>query len=161
MTTQDFFSLGILHRALGWHSVICNPEHESSSLTPSPHFLLFSRNRKLLSPNAVKSCGLYPCWPRRQSLLWRQKEFIGLIFVDKRLICRVPPLREYGFGRHRVTWRRKEGGGRLRWPGGEYGSQNGRDQSSQYISSLSVFHSPEHPERFTNLNREEKGRGRR
>ena len=99
MTTQDFFSLGILHRALGWHSVICNPEHESSSLTPSPHFLLFSRNRKLLSPNAVKSCGLYPCWPRRQSLLWRQKEFIGLIFVDKRLICCVPPLREYGFSR--------------------------------------------------------------
>ena len=92
MTTQDFFSLGILHRALGWHSVTCNPEHESSWLTPSPHFLQFSWNRKLLSPNAVKSCGLYPCWPRKQSLLWRQKEFIGLIFVDKRLICCVPPL---------------------------------------------------------------------
>ena len=27
------------------------------------------------------------------------------------------------------------------------------------ISSLSVFHSPEHPERFTELSREEKGEG--
>ena len=29
------------------------------------------------------------------------------------------------------------------------------------ISSLSVLHSPEHPERFTELSREEKGEGRR
>ena len=30
----------------------------------------------------------------------------------------------------------------------------------QVISSLRVLHSPEHPERFTELSREEKGQGR-
>ena len=60
---------------------------------------------------------------------------------------------------HRVTWRREEGGGSRGDQEEKRGSQKGRDQSSQLISSLSILHSPEHPERFTDLSREEKGEG--
>ena len=35
-------------------------------------------------------------------------------------------------------------------------SQKGREQSSQVIGSLNVFHSLERPEKFTELSREEK-----
>ena len=58
---------------------------------------------------------------------------------------------------HRVTQRREEEGDR----GGQEdkrGNQKERDRSSQYCS-LSVFHSPEHTKRFTELGREEKGEG--
>ena len=60
---------------------------------------------------------------------------------------------------HRVTQRRGEGGRRQRWPGVEEGESKGERATQPEISSLSVLHSPEQPERFTELSREEKGEG--
>ena len=62
------------------------------------------------------------------------------------------PLRDI----HRVTQRREEGGRRQRWPGGEKGESKGARQIQAVISSLSVLHSLEHTQRFTELGREEK-----
>ena len=56
---------------------------------------------------------------------------------------------------HRVTQRREEGGRRQRWPGGEKGESKGERQIQAVISSLSVLHSPEHTQKFTELGREE------
>ena len=67
------------------------------------------------------------------------------------------PLRDV----HRVTQRREEGGRRQRWPGGAKGQSQGERQVQPVISSLSVLHSLEHTERFTELGREKKGEGRR
>ena len=53
--------------------------------------------------------------------------------------------------------RRKEGGRRQRWQGGEMGESKGERQMQPVISSLSILHSPEHTKRFTELGREEKG----
>ena len=39
------------------------------------------------------------------------------------------------------------------------GESKGERVIKPVISSLSVLHSPEHPERFTELSREEKGKG--
>ena len=61
------------------------------------------------------------------------------------------PLRDV----HRVTQRREEGGRRQRWPGGEKGESKGERQIQAVISSLSVLHSPEHTQKFTELGREE------
>ena len=47
---------------------------------------------------------------------------------------------------HGVTQRRKEGGRRQRWPGGEKWESKGGGQIQPVISSLSVLHSPEYPE---------------
>ena len=63
------------------------------------------------------------------------------------------PLRDV----HGVTQRRKEGGRRQRWPGGEKWESKGGGQIQPVISSLSVLHSLEHTKRFTKLGREEKG----
>ena len=60
---------------------------------------------------------------------------------------------------HRVTQRREEGGRRQRCPGGLRGESKGERQTQPVISSLSVLHSLEHPERVTELSREEKGKG--
>ena len=65
------------------------------------------------------------------------------------------PLRDV----HGVTQRRKKGGRRQRWQGGEMGESKGERQMQPVISSLSILHSPEHPKRFTELCREEKGEG--
>ena len=58
---------------------------------------------------------------------------------------------------HGVTQRRKEGKSRQKWPGGEKGVSEGERQIQPVISSLSVFHSPEHTKRFEELGIEEKG----
>ena len=58
---------------------------------------------------------------------------------------------------HGVTQWRKEGESRQKWPGGEKGVLEGERQIQPVISSLSVFHSPEHTKRFEELGREEKG----
>ena len=58
-----------------------------------------------------------------------------------------------------VTQRREEGRRRQKWPGGENGESNGERLIQPVISSLSVLHSPEHTKRFTELGREEKGKG--
>ena len=63
------------------------------------------------------------------------------------------PLRDV----HGVTQRRKEGGRRQRWPGGEKWESKGGGQIQPVISSLCVLHSQEHTKRFTELGREEKG----
>ena len=47
---------------------------------------------------------------------------------------------------HGVTQRRKEGGRRQKWPGGEKGESNGERQIQPLISSLSVLHHLEHTE---------------
>ena len=47
---------------------------------------------------------------------------------------------------HGVTQRRKEGGRRQKWPGGEKGESNGERQIQPVISSLSVLHHLEHTE---------------
>ena len=60
---------------------------------------------------------------------------------------------------HGVTQKREEGGKRQRWPGGQKGESKGERQIQPVISSLSVLHSPEHTKRFTELGREEKGKG--
>ena len=60
---------------------------------------------------------------------------------------------------HGVTQRREEGRRRQKWPGGENGESNGERLIQPVISSLSVLHSPEHTKRFTELGREEKGKG--
>ena len=65
------------------------------------------------------------------------------------------PLRDV----HGVTQRRKKGGRRQRWQGGEMGESKGERQMQPVISSLSILHSPEHTKRFTELCREEKGEG--
>ena len=65
------------------------------------------------------------------------------------------PLRDV----HGITQRREEGGRRQRWPGGEKGKSKEERQIQPVVSSLSVLHSPEHTKRFTELGREEKGRG--
>ena len=46
-----------------------------------------------------------------------------------------------------------------RWPGGEKGESEGKRQIQPVISSPSVLHSQEHTKRFTELDREEKGKG--
>jgi len=56
-------------------------------------------------------------------------------------------------------YRREEGGRRQRWPGGYREESKGERQIQPAISSLSVLHSPEHRKRFTELGREEKGKG--
>ena len=59
---------------------------------------------------------------------------------------------------HRFTELHREG----KWdegPGGEEGESKGERPISPVISSLSVLHSPEHPERFTELSRKEKREG--
>ena len=62
---------------------------------------------------------------------------------------------------HRVTSQRTEGAGRGRKETevarGLKGESKGERQIQPVISSLSVFHSPEHTKRFTELGREEKG----
>ena len=45
------------------------------------------------------------------------------------------------------------------WPGGENKESKGERQIQPVISSLSVLHSPEHPERFTELSTEGKAEG--
>ena len=60
---------------------------------------------------------------------------------------------------HGVTQRRKEGGRRQRWPGGEKAESKGERKIQPLTSSLSVLHSPEHRKRFTDLGKEEKGEG--
>ena len=60
---------------------------------------------------------------------------------------------------HGVIQRREEGRRRQRWPGGQRGKSKEERQIQAVISSLSVFHSLEHPKRFTELGREEKGEG--
>ena len=60
---------------------------------------------------------------------------------------------------HGVTQRRKEGGRRQRWPGGEREESKGERHIYPVINSLSVLHSLEHTQRFTELSREEKGEG--
>ena len=52
---------------------------------------------------------------------------------------------------HGVTQRREEGGRRQRWPRGEKGESKGERQIQPAINSLSVLHSPEHPQTFTEL----------
>ena len=54
---------------------------------------------------------------------------------------------------------KRRGGRRQKWPGGEKGESKGERQIQPVISSLSVLHSQEHTKRFTELGREEKGRG--
>ena len=44
-------------------------------------------------------------------------------------------------------------------PGGEEGESKGERPIQPVVSSLSVLHSPEDPERFTELSREEKREG--
>ena len=46
-----------------------------------------------------------------------------------------------------------------RWLGGENGESKGDRQIQPVISSLSVLHSLEHPKRFRESSREEKGEG--
>ena len=60
---------------------------------------------------------------------------------------------------HGVTQRREEGGRRQRRPGGEKGESKRKKQFQPVISSLSVLHSLEHTKRFTELGRDEKGKG--
>ena len=62
---------------------------------------------------------------------------------------------------HGVTQRREEGGRKQRWPGGEKGKSKEERQIQPVVSSLSVLHCQEHTKRFTELGREEKGRGRK
>ena len=59
----------------------------------------------------------------------------------------------------RIIQRREDGGRRQRWPGGLRGKSKGERPIQPVISSLSIFHRPEHTKRFTELGREEKGEG--
>ena len=60
---------------------------------------------------------------------------------------------------HGVPQRREKGGRKQRSPGGEERESKGERPVQPVISSLSFFHSPEHPKIFTELSREEKGEG--
>ena len=60
---------------------------------------------------------------------------------------------------HRVKQRKEEGGRRQRCPGGEKGESKGARKIQPVISSLSVVHSLEHTKRFSELGRDEKGKG--
>ena len=58
---------------------------------------------------------------------------------------------------HGITQRREEGGRRQRWAGGEKRESKGERKIQPVISFLSVLHSLEHTNRFTELSREGKG----
>ena len=59
----------------------------------------------------------------------------------------------------RGSWSYTEKRRERRKLGGEEGESKGERPIRPVISSLSVLHSPEHPERFTELSRKEKGEG--